>query len=243
MPDYPHLAHAPLREALIDIQRADELPVSFAEGLGEIAVGGCRATGEIRRTLPLPVGAVDSASSVASDELFGWRYQSEDASRIIQFRRNGLTYSILRSYTNWEDIKAATQAAWSVYAARSGNLSIQRLAVRYINVLQLPLAAPDLDVYLTAAPRIPAGLPQSLSGFVQRIVVPFADVDAFATITQALEAATPTKLSVILDIDVQKRVDLAGDSHEIGRELDKLREIKNSIFFSSVTNKCLEAYR
>ena len=120
---------------------------------------------------------------------------------------------------------------------------VNRLAVRYINAIELPLAGADFDEYLTAGPRIPESLPQFLTSFLQRVVLPFAEVSGHAIITQALEAPTTRGLTAVLDIDVFAECLIDGADPEIWSKLGQLRIIKNRIFFASLTKKALESYR
>jgi uncharacterized protein (TIGR04255 family) len=242
---HTQLLHPPLREALIDLQLREDLPVSFVESLKGKELSGYPSVKPIKRgqfsfqiDLQKP-----SQASVKSEEPFGWRYETNDGSRVVQLRRNGVTYSVLRSYTNWDELKASTKAVWQQYGKWAGTLRVERLAVRYINVFELPAGGADFDDYLTASPRVPPELPQAVSGFLQRVVIPFSTDGTTAIVTQALELPAERGVPVVLDIDVYRKCELVGDSLEVWSQLDKFRGIKNAIFFSSVTEKALEPYR
>ena len=179
-----HLAHAPLREALIDIQVESPVAVSFVQNLPSRTIPGFEAKNEIRQfSIKLVGGGPPPEARI--DELLGWRYESSDGTRVAQLRRNGVTYSILREYTEWPDIKIGARGVWDLYCKWTGDVSVCRVAVRYINVLNLPPAI-ELNDYLTAAPQVPPGLPPTLTHFLERIVVPF-DRGIFAIIIQTLE--------------------------------------------------------
>jgi uncharacterized protein (TIGR04255 family) len=100
----------------------------------------------------------------------------------------------------------------------------------------------DTDIYFTAGPRIAAGLPQMFNGFLHRVAIPFAVEEATAIVTHALEQPLASKVPVVLDIEVVRSCSVTPDSPEIWTQLDTLRDIKNRIFFASVTEKALEAY-
>ena len=237
-----HLTHAPLREALVDIQLERPLDLSFAESLAKRVIPGYEARNEIRQFSIKLIGAGPSPDDRV-EELLGWRYESPEGSRVVQLRRNGLTYSILREYTEWSDIRSAARSIWELYRTfAGGEQSVSRIAVRYINVLDLPPAV-ELNNYLTAAPQVPSGLPQTLTHFLERVVVPF-EPDIFAIITQTLEPTLTSRpvTRVILDIDVYAQRSFQSDSAELWASFDRLREVKNSIFFSSLTDRALETF-
>ena len=234
------LAHAPLREALIDIQLTRPLDVSFAEGLANRIIPGCERKNEIRQ-FSMNISVANPTTSGSTEELMGWRFESADGARIVQIRRNGIGYSIVKEYTEWADIKSATHQVWDLYQQWAGEISVNRIAVRYINVLDLPIGT-DLNVYFTTAPQVPVGLPQTLAYFLQRIIVPF-DPGISAIITQTTEPSVLPTTRVILDIDVFAQRVFDGNSLELWAFFDRLREVKNAVFFSSVTERALEAYQ
>ena len=88
-------------------------------------------------------------------------------------------------------------------------------------------------------------MPQTLSSFFYRVVVPANDLGVTAIITQALESKDDIKdnVPVILDIDVIKSNSDGFLEDDILSILEKLRKFKNQIFFKSITDKLLEEYR
>ncbi len=231
------LARAPLREAIIDIQLAHPFDVAFAESLANLVIPGFERKNEIRQ---FSVNITGAGIPTRIEELLGWRYESPDGARIIQLRRDGIGYSIVREYTEWADIKAAARSVWELYRKHSGDQDVGRVAVRYINVLDLPPWT-ELNAYLTAAPQVADGLPQTLTYFLERVVVPF-DEGIFAIIIQTMEQVAHPATRVILDIDVYAQRVFGGGSADFWLFLDRLREVKNTVFFSSVTERTLEAY-
>lgn len=228
---------------MIDIRISDELPASNIDNLAVHRLDGFGAPIEMRRgkisiqfspdksaPLPLPGSAQES---------FGWRYSTADASRVVQFRRDGATFSILKGYQDWDEARSSARILWEQYREWNSPAKVSRLAVRYINVLKLPMGT-DFDLFLTAAPRIPPELPQMLSSFFQCTVIPFSTDGTTAIVTQALEPPHDTVIPVVLDIDVWYNVFLDVAAPEIWTQLDRLRDIKNQIFFSSITEYALE---
>jgi uncharacterized protein (TIGR04255 family) len=241
--EHRQLAHPPLREALIDLRLSEELPDSFLNrAAGHKLSGYDTVTKILRGSLALQMTKPEEppVTKVASEQ-FGWRYDAGDGSRVAQLRRDGMTYSVVKGYTKWEDARFSAQQLWRHYIEWGSPKSVSRLAVRYINVLQVPTGV-DLDAYLTAGPRIPPGLPQIHNSFLHRVVIPFAPTTT-AIVTQVLESMLESSASVVLDIDVFMNGSFSPDSAEIWTELDNLRIIKNQIFFAALTEKALEAYQ
>ncbi len=244
MADYTRLSRPPLREAILDIQTTDTLPPSFAKTLEGQIIPGYVRVGPVRQSqFSFQIGpTLDPQASVMADEILGFRYDSPDKSRVFQLKRNGMTHSIVRGYSDWDQLKTSAKTMWDRYIASAGQVHIQRLALRYINVIDLPLGA-DFDEYLTSGPKIPPELPQLVASFFHRIVIPFPEMRLEAIVTQATEPQPPTHWSLVLDIDVYGQDQLAGNDEEMWARFDAIRDIKNLIFFSFVTEKALTPYR
>lgn len=238
--NYPNLSRPPLREALIDIRLSEPCVPSFVEKLSaqefggflrvrDVKLGGFRF--EVLEDKP-------AQAMVTSEEVLGGRFENADKTQVVLARRDGMTFSILKNYKNWEHTRNTAHRFWRLFLDLSGPVQVGRVALRYINVIEVPQGA-DFDHYLTAVPRIPKELPQLMGNFFQRIEVPFAEHSAVAIVTQAIE--TPT--TVVLDIDVVSQDKMDGASPAIWDKFDALRLIKNSVFFSSLTPRTVESYR
>lgn len=237
MTGFPKLTRPPLREALADIRLREELPASvlpkFEAPKGfPVKKGIKHAQFQLQAEMDKP-----SAAKVLAEEALGTRYEREDGSAVLQLRRNGLTYSILKNYPGWEVLREETRDAWQGFLAVSGPVNVSRLAARYINAINIPLGA-DYDEYLTTGPRVPKSVPPIVTNFIQRVLVPFEQESATAIITQTLEAPSPA----VLDIDVFTDCSLKGASDDIWSTLDKLRNIADRIFFASLTEKVIESF-
>ncbi len=222
----------------MDIRLREELPASVLpkfEAPNGFPVKKSMKHGQFQFQMELEK---PSTAKVITEEALGVRCEREDGSEVIQLRRNGLTYSILKNYRGWEVLREAARDMWRVFLLASGPVNISRLATRYINAIEIPLGA-DYDEYLTTAPRIPKSVPQIVTSFMQRVLVPFEQEIATAIITQALEMPGPA----VLDIDVFTEVSLEGTSEEIWSRLDNLRTIADGIFFSSLTEKVINLYK
>jgi len=240
---YPKLTHPPLREALVDIQLREVLPMAWMEKLENLGFDGFVYVHPIKHgQFRFEISKDQPARAlVTADQPVGRRYDRQDGTQVLQVRRNGMTLSILKNYTNWDALRDAARDKWNRYLDVSGPVGVSRLAVRYINGIEIPLGA-DYDEYLTAGPQVPRPLPQIVNNFMQRVELPFEKDNATAIITQTLEAVVAAKGAAILDIDVFSLCSLDGTSSEVWSILERLRAIANDIFFSSITKKVLESY-
>jgi uncharacterized protein (TIGR04255 family) len=238
------LARPPLREAVIDLRAEEALDSAFLPQLEALAIDDFTSRKAIREGhFSFDLSENRPASTAVRDAQIGFRLENADASRVVQFRLNGFTFSVLKGYVSWEQFVAEAKVLWSKYLMRTDLKRLSRIALRYINFIELPLAEVSFDDYLTAAPQVPPGLPQGLSSFLQRVVVPFPASGHTAIITQALEPPSPTGIPVILDIDVFSEQAVSTADEELWTRLLSLRKTKNDIFFSYVTDLALKGYQ
>lgn len=121
------------------------------------------------------------------------------------------------------------------------------MAVRFINLLPLPVPFDDFSEYLTAAPNVPPNLPQGLSAFLQRVVIVDPAQNRKAIVTQALEESEISvqtgTVGIFLDIDTFRVARVDSPNPEVWAVLDQLRDFKNAIFFDHITEKTAELFQ
>src|SRR3989337_3834665 len=104
--------------------------------------------------------------------------------------------------------------------------------------MEFPLPMGDLKDYLVSPPDVPERLPQGISSYLMRMVLHDPDSGAQAVVTQAMEALPSNKIPIILDIDVFAERQITPPAQgDLWRELEKLRVLKNRIFFESITER------
>ena len=241
------LKNAPVKEAVIDIQFDSSIELTHIDAIADRVREKYSRKSDIWQTV-LGIGQSEGGQNAADNTLLGRRLESEDGRFVLLMRRNGLTVSRLAPYVDWDELRNEAKTCWSALLAVSELPSVSRVAVRYINEIKIPLPIGDFDEFLTCPPTVPAALPQAISEFVTRVVIPDPDNQTVSIVTQALQAA-PYFLEgkpvapVILDIDVFWVGGLPAAGGEIWGVLDILREQKNKMFFEHLTEKVLEMFQ
>lgn len=240
------LKNAPIKEALIDIQviLPDEVTIESLDKLAD------ELEGEYPKKESVTHGNVhihfDESQEISANtehNRVGIRLTSPDGLQVVQLRMTGFTFSCLEPYDSWETMVAEAKRIWGLYNDVVTPIKIKRVATRFINVIRIPMVTlVDFDTVLTEAPQIPAGLPQALASFLSRIVIPYGDIKSVAIVTQAFEAMEGKNVPITLDIDVFSAQPFDPKETEYWDILDKLRDIKNDIFFKSITDKTLELF-
>ena len=243
MAEVRHLNNAPITEAIIDFRV--KLPSEFkVETFLELknTIGDrfpkvedrklFSSQFEIKKGEPQP-------PSAKYHGVQGYFFKPEADKKVAQFRIDGFTFSRLKPYTNWEEMFDEARELWGIYCEIAQPEAVTRLAARYINHINIPLPIDDLSDYFTASPKIPENVQGVISGFLSKVVVYDQELDVATNIVQALEKSTkPDKyITVVLDIDSFKTGDFYANNGEMWEIFANLRNIKNQIFFSSITDE------
>ena len=169
---------------------------------------------------------------------------SADRKNLAQFRVDGFTFNRLQPYTSWDSVYPEAMRLWRSYVDIVKPEAATRLAVRYINRIELPEPVGNLDQYFTTTPRIPLDIPQVLNGFLTRVMIAHPELKLSANVTQALEHRIDAAgIVIILDIDAYRSGQFAPLGTDIDRVFGHLRQYKNEIFFGSLDDHLVSRYQ
>lgn len=244
MPTQRHYPKAPITEAVIDLRV--ELPENVGLEPLKHAHDGQEAAYPRVEQMNVAVGHMEVGKQVtttASTRAVGYWYRSGDGKQIYQARLDGFTMSRLAPYERWESFRDEARRLWNIYKGAADPRSIVRVAVRYINRIDIPLPLQDFKDYLRTVPEVSPDLPQGLAGYFMRLAIPLDEIKSVCLLNEAIiEPAAPNTVSVVLDIDVFRTVDLPGDDEAIWSFVDELRHRKNSVFEACITDKARELF-
>lgn len=189
-----------------------------------------------------PPGNVEVLQSQGGPD--GYLLTSTDGKQIVQARLDGFTLNRLKPYDRWETLRDQARQLWQLYVQVAEPQQITRAALRYINRIEIPLPMKDFKDYILTLPEIAPGLSQGLERFLMQLVIPVPDAPTKAVITQTMEPVTDTnKVPLIFDIDVFREAAFDVKGEEVWQAFEKLRDLKNNIFFKSITPKAKELFR
>lgn len=180
------------------------------------------------------VSEVKSSSSINSI-IFS---PDKGSNKKIQFRKDGYSFNMLKPYSNWEEFSMLALKYWEQYKEIAQPSHIERIGVRYINRIELPLDDEfDFDHYFNNAPKIPSILEQKYKRFFLQMEIPCNDAGIYAIITQTFhQPHEQDKLNFIFDIDVFNNIDKP-NTYLVQKDFNELRDFKNKIFEDIITNK------
>jgi uncharacterized protein (TIGR04255 family) len=245
-----HYPRAPISEAVIDL-RAELPPELSVATLQKVGEGEAEREAYPDRNALLheqfQIAPGIGSSSVRHEA--GFRFGSADGKYVYQARIDGFTLSRLQPYENWEKFRTEAQRLWARYREVAQPVRVTRLAVRYINRIEVPLPLDDFAQYFRTFPEVSSDLPQGLAGYFMQLRMPLDDVKCAATINQTVldessGVAPPSDVvTILLDIDIFRTAELPTDDEGIWSVMEQLREEKNQVFEASITPKTRELFQ
>lgn len=248
MTEAEHLPHAPIVEAVLDISTV--LPKTINQD--ELAslqskLGQAYPTKQIRTEWTGQVEFKPNQQPVTktSSSPAGYLFSSGDGKQVVQARKDGFGFSRLKPYQDWQSLSAEARKLWKLYAGLLKPEKVTRFGLRYINRLDLPLPFANFKEYILTGPEIAPGLPQGLSTFFFRVVIPDEQTEGFVTVTETIEQVDGLKgiLPLILDIDVFRLGSFPVADDKLWPMFQQLHDLKNRVFFRSITDKAKELFK
>lgn len=235
----------PIQEAVVDVQVVPCAPLpDHAFGMLEDSERANYSTIKPLHGLegvfhaPIPAAGLQPVlSSSIESEIIGRVMSNSDRTQVFQARRDGFAFSRLHPYTAWEEVRREASRLWATYRRVVQPISIRRVALRYVNRLDLPLPVGDVRQYLRTHAELAPELNQTVSRFFLQVQVPYPSVRATLNLTEAI--VPPFKAgtaAIVLDIDLWSSEPIQDEGDVLWQRFDELHACKNEIFEACITD-------
>lgn len=237
-------SRAPIIEAVIDLRTlgASEDSVALAERFADAVADMLPERQPVFQTQFVMIGGPTAVSATANTLPHGLRLISSDKQRVAIAHREGLVISHLAPYASWEVFQSQARKLWDAYRVIFDCESVVRAALRYINRIDIPDPLPTtVETYLTVYPCAS----DVITGgggyrYFMQLQAKMSDIGADLVLNTGT-AAPAADRALILDIDLSgTRQDdpwSARSDDAIWSYLEVLRERKNSVFESAITDE------
>jgi uncharacterized protein (TIGR04255 family) len=245
---FPHLAAAPIAEAVIhwrarartwpDMQ---ELRQKLNEQLPDYP--DCRPQHQLQ--LEGELAADGTTTQIRRTTWQGFRLISHDNLHVVQFTRDGIVFSRLSPYENWDAFVEEGWRLWRSFVELAAPAEVQRLGTRFINRIALR-PSEDVRQYLTSPPECleSVGLPTAGFLYQSRHTVPSLPFDVNVIRTVQPSGSQPNEgLGLIVDIDVGTTQALTCDDSALQDHLRTMHWLKNRVFFNLLLPDAIERFK
>jgi uncharacterized protein (TIGR04255 family) len=244
---FPHLPAAPIVEAVIHWAARPSppfVPDDFRKPL-QARLGSDYPKIHATNLLELKAQvAADGTSTQQRSRWRGFRLESADGRYIAQFNQDGMVFSRLQPYENWERFTAEGKRLWQTFCELGAITEIQRLGVRFINRIPISQIA-DAARVLQKPPQCLESLGLPLSGFLVTIKHDVPQHPFQVEIVETVQPASPPEVGgygLILDIDVFTTQGFECNNDVLDDHLTKMRWLKDKAFFALLTRDAITTF-
>jgi len=241
MQERRYYSKAPITEAIIDfrVARSSDMTLTNLDGLfAKIAVDYPHKEHSLLLESQIITG--DNVEASANQTLVGYIYSSDDRKQILNAGLDGFTFSRLAPYSRWESFRDEAQRLWDIYQLNPQSMNITRVAVRYVNRIDIPLASGDFKRFFRTIPEVSPDLPKDLSGYFMQLQIPQVDISGMAVINQFMAPPQVSNaISIILDIDIFQD-QLSFSNERCWESLEILHAKLDNVFEACITDETRE---
>jgi uncharacterized protein (TIGR04255 family) len=135
---------------------------------------------------------------------------------------------------------------WKIYLKTARPIDAQRIGLRFINKIDLPLKEANFENYIKPHPETPFNLELPFLSFFHQDTLAVQGYPYAINITRTIQPPQNPQtegLGLIVDIDAFTTQPFEIKDGVLEERLVDLRWLKNKAFFGSITSKALELFR
>ncbi len=183
-------------------------------------------------------------SATASSEHVGYVHSNLDETQVLQTSADSFAFSRLAPYESWQSFRDEARRLWTIFRERLKPAAVSRLAVRFVNRLDVPNTRFTIDDYLRTRPEIAPNMPQTLAGYFMQLQLPMEDIQSTLLLNETTGLSPIAGCTgLILDIDLFRADDIPQDEEGIWGVFEVLRGRKNHVFEACITDRTRELFR
>lgn len=243
---------APIVEAVVDIDcdMPPALNLAALEGGASAALAGRYPKVRVQHVEEHRIEARSDAEPKFSVRrgIQGLQFFQDDEKQLVQLRALGYSFNRLAPYSSLDEYLPEIERTWKIFVDLAAPLHVRRVRLRYINRLPLPLSPGSsvelLDYISTAPQRFPLEDELKFDGVLHRYAALEPGTGHRVRVTLATQPLEGERLPVILDIEATGAAPLEPqDWPGLLAKIHALRALKNRVFRSTITDKCLALFR
>ena len=175
----------------------------------------------------------------------GHRLSTEDMTELLLLWPSSFSISQLSPYHGWDHFFDRFVKDWGVWKKLVGFQTINRIGVRYINRIDIPITGPivEYEKFLNVYPKLP-GMLNPTEAYAIQTSSHLKDIDSRLILNSAV---VPSPIldhaSFLIDLDISKESNLPQNDNDIFDLLKKIRVKKNAIFEICITRRARELFQ
>ena len=164
-------------------------------------------------------------------------YNLKNKNEVLNLKKGSFSYHYLNEYKHFDDVLNEILNFWNEFMLVSENeITISSVSVRYINLIEIDVENPPsrlVQVY----PKYSSD--RDIINFQNSVQFSYKNSPEYNIVVVSTQ---PKKDKLLLDITVNNKVDNNVNDLNLGTLFSPLQEIKNKVFFDSITAQALLKY-
>lgn len=184
---------------------------------------------------------ISTVTGKADTKINSYTYFSKDQKQKLIIEEGTITYTDENKYAGWENFKQKGLESVEMFHEIFSQSTITRISIRFVNRFSLENLNDPLVYFTTTISSANSdGLPYPLVEYAFKLKTITPDTNIYSYINQTTVPVNENQTDYIFDIDVLELTNLLFDNGLISDKLEKLREIKNNLFFNNLTQKTID---
>lgn len=238
-------ARPPIEQAVIEAQFVKHTSAAKLKKFSEKLLVDFPLVDEERRVgVHLDQKGNNFTTDVTSDVL-GYKLSSSDMRRNILLREKALAFGRLAPYEGWDEFSTNAKENWTKARRFFGYREIHRLAIRYINRIDIPTES-GVPLEESEYLNVNLNVPVSTVNFIYNYKCEFTfklPNDALCTVRSGVvPSPVVNHMSLLLDMDLYKFSNLPKNDDGIWDFFEELRVHKNALFEDFITDKARDLF-
>ncbi len=199
---------------------------------------------EIRSIMAMGIRLEAQKKPSSQSSQHGFVLISKDKKTTINIRIGQLSLHNTNEYLGWEVLFQNFKNIWTAFCKTIGPMDLVQISTRYINELDLNLDKQGFSSYLHFIPYMPDNLTTTVHNFFMQVTLPSKKDDKIVGVLTETVGASEKQghMKLILDTNVFIEENFVCNSDEMWEAFKNIRNFKNELFFSCVTDKALQPY-
>ena len=188
----------------------------------------------------IPLG-VSTISGTTDAKVGSYVYSSEDQKLKLEISNDTITYINENLYKDWNSFKTEVLKILSIVSNTLEKTQITRNSIRFINRFSFEsFDNPEEYFNMLISSNNDGVTPYPLQQYGFRIVMSVLDSEIHSIVNQGAEYVQTNTFIYTFDIDVLDKQQLPFNIDSLSMNMERLRDVKNKIFFDNITEKTLK---
>lgn len=240
--------HPPITEAVIAINFSTPMEANDVEKASEKLASDYpqhQNVENVKLSVQLPSGQDDRPTTEYYDREVGHRRASPDMTELVVLWRSAFVISQLAPYPGWEIFFQRFVRDWTIWKRVMGFHQINRVGVRYINRIDIPVSGPTVEheAFLNVYPKLPDTL-GPIGPYAVQAVSALDDIGCSLILNSAMvPSPILNHASFVIDQDIVKEINPPQSDEAIYELLNVIRERKNKVFEDCIRDPARELFQ